>query len=178
MSDNQQPAMSLPGPPGLRPVSAVPRPADQAPLPVPRSTFSTYAPFQPKCGHITVTRVYHLGYRCERCNRHGPFGWLYRCTEHQELILDDMHHRGFTVSLADATSPYSVEQGYDIDNALETAFDAIGEHFSNQMSLGKWGPDKRQDKYSVLHEMTQEQMQSYTPQQIATLLAQREKVWL
>ncbi|OIW34111.1 hypothetical protein CONLIGDRAFT_557246, partial [Coniochaeta ligniaria NRRL 30616] len=105
------------------------------------------------CGHITMTRIYHVGFRCERCNRHGPFGWLYRCTEHRELILDDMNRRGF-----------------------EVAFDKIGADFAEQMSLGKWGPDKRHDKYSVLREMTQEQMQSYTPDQIATLLAQRENV--
>jgi hypothetical protein len=46
------------------------------------------------------------------------------------------------------------------------------------MSLGQWGPDKRQDKYSVLREMSQEQMQTYTPQQLATILTQRENVSL
>lgn len=176
MSDSQPPEVALPGAPRLPHAVPVPRPADQAPLPVPTSTFSTYVPFRPKCGHITMARIYHVGFRCERCNRHGQFGWLYRCTEHRELILDDMNRHGVKVSLAQPTSPYSVERGYDIDNAIETAFDSIGEQFCEQMSLGRWGPDKRQNKYSVLHEMTQEQMQSYNPAQIATLLAQRENV--
>lgn len=176
MSDSPLPEMSLPEAPRLAHAVPVSRPVDQAPLPIPTSTFSSYVPFRPKCGHITMARIYHVGFRCERCNRHGQFGWLYRCTEHRELILDDMKRHGFKVSLARPTGKYSVEKGYDIDNGVEVAFDKIGAEFAEQMSLGKWGPDKRQDQYSVLHEMTQEQMQSYTPDQIATLLAQRENV--
>lgn len=44
------------------------------------------------------------------------------------------------------------------------------------MSLGKRGPDVRSDKFSFLNEATTEELQSYTPGQIATILAQRENV--
>lgn len=44
------------------------------------------------------------------------------------------------------------------------------------MSLGNRGPDARSDKFSFLKEITSEEMQSYTPDQIATILGQRENV--
>lgn len=62
----------------------------------------------------------------------------------------------------------------------QVAFDKIGVAFSEHMSLGKRGPDARSDKFSFLKEITDEQMQTYTPSQILTILAQREnvRVWL
>lgn len=44
------------------------------------------------------------------------------------------------------------------------------------MTLGKFGPDARSRKLSLLNEMSAEQMHTYTPQQIATVLTQRENV--
>jgi len=44
------------------------------------------------------------------------------------------------------------------------------------MSLGKHGPDARRKQYSFLNEITPEQMASYTPDQLADILEQRENV--
>jgi hypothetical protein len=44
------------------------------------------------------------------------------------------------------------------------------------MSLGRFGADVRSQKYSLLKEMTEEQMRSYSPAQLETLLAQRDNV--
>lgn len=69
----------------------------------------------------------------------------------------------------------SRKNGCNTDNRNQVAWDAIGDLFSQQMSLGKWGPDKRREKDSVLKELSQAQLDSYTPDQIAILRAQREK---
>ncbi|KAB5570852.1 hypothetical protein GE09DRAFT_1055628 [Coniochaeta sp. 2T2.1] len=162
-SDGSSPSPPPPGlrfPPGLpipgapRPQHAVPAQSHEPPVAPPTSSFSAYSRFQPRCGHLMMTRVYDLNFRCERCNRHGSFGWLYRCTEHREPLIEDINRLGF-----------------------KTAFDPIGEHFAGQMSLGKHGPDKRMDNYSVIREMTTEQLHTYTPDQLVKLLEQRENVW-
>ncbi len=44
------------------------------------------------------------------------------------------------------------------------------------MTLGKFGPDARSKKHSLFNEISAEQMRSYTPQQIAVVLSQREDV--
>lgn len=98
-----------------KPLPAVPVNVTPAPLPIPTSSFSTYVPFRSKCGHITMSRVYHPGLRCQRCLKYGAFGWLYGCTEQREWILDDMHRRGSKVSLTQFTTD-NLEKRYDTDN--------------------------------------------------------------
>jgi len=44
------------------------------------------------------------------------------------------------------------------------------------MSLGKFGPDARAEKYSFLKEITTEQLYTYTPPQVAKILSQRDNV--
>lgn len=46
------------------------------------------------------------------------------------------------------------------------------------MSLGKFGPDVRSQPDSVLKEMTKEQMDHYTPEELVKIVAQRENVRL
>jgi hypothetical protein len=122
---------------------------------VPMSTFNTHRAWQPRCNHITMSRVYHVGFRCEHCHRHGSLGWLYRCTQDREILIQDVYEHGGNV-----------------------AFDDVGRMFASHMSLGRFGPDKRADPYALLREMTEEEMRMYTPGQIATLLWQRDKVCL
>ena len=54
--------------------------------------------------------------------------------------------------------------------------DGISLGFSDEMTLGRYGPAARWEKYSFLKEITQEQMCTYTPEQIATILSQRDDV--
>ncbi|KAK1769055.1 hypothetical protein QBC33DRAFT_339582 [Phialemonium atrogriseum] len=149
-------AMETPSNPGQTPALPVP---GSEPVPLPISTFSTLQRppptrgWKPRCGHISMTRLYHTPFRCQNCQNRGVFGWLYRCTQDREVILRDMKSRGGRVT-----------------------FDEIGEGFAEHMSLGNRGPDARSDKFSFLKEITSEEMQSYTPDQIATILGQRENV--
>ncbi|KAK3356898.1 hypothetical protein B0T25DRAFT_537672 [Lasiosphaeria hispida] len=138
---------------GQRPLPAPPSPT----LAVPTSKFSRLRPsvrrWEPKCNHTNMTRIYCDLYRCEVCGRSGKFGWLYRCTMDRDPLIMAARDEGHQV-----------------------AFDGLGVAFSGKMSLGKCGPDVRREKYSFLNEVTSEQLQSYTPAQLAIVLSQRDNV--
>ncbi|KAJ4292117.1 hypothetical protein N0V88_005744 [Collariella sp. IMI 366227] len=63
-----------------------------------------------------------------------------------------------------------------IYQSVYVAFDDVGEYFSENMSLGKFGPDARSQPYSLLHELTPAQVASYTGPQLAYRLAERDHV--
>ena len=42
-----------------------------------------------QCTHITMTRVYNEDFRCALCLHPGSMGWLYRCTQDRELLIED-----------------------------------------------------------------------------------------
>jgi hypothetical protein len=48
-----------------------------------------------QCTHLTMTRLY--GIRCQVCLREGSFGWVYRCTQDREVLLEDEMERGVEV---------------------------------------------------------------------------------
>ena len=56
------------------------------------------------CTHMTMTRLYTTEYGCIMCYRQGGFGWVYRCTQDRELLVEHGlalgHHVGnlFTTS--------------------------------------------------------------------------------
>lgn len=52
-----------------------------------------------QCTHLTVTRLYTKDFRCSNCLRAASMGWLYRCTQDRELLLEDDMERGIAVSL-------------------------------------------------------------------------------
>ncbi|KAI1107195.1 hypothetical protein F4804DRAFT_329484 [Jackrogersella minutella] len=56
------------------------------------------------------------------------------------------------------------------------SFDLLGASFAKNLSMRPRGPENRSDKLSFFSEITQEQLRSYTPDQIRTILAQREHV--
>ncbi|KAK0711698.1 hypothetical protein B0H67DRAFT_647047 [Lasiosphaeris hirsuta] len=148
-----------PDPPGHRPLPALP-PTPSPPLVLPKSKFysrprpsSSARRWEPKCNHTNMTRIYYPGYRCEVCGRSGKFGWLYRCTMDRDPLIIAARDEGH-----------------------EVAFDELGVFFSSKMSLGKCGPDVRLGKYSFLNEVTPEQLQSYSPAQLAIVLSQRDNV--
>ncbi|KAI8717791.1 hypothetical protein NCS52_00856100 [Fusarium sp. LHS14.1] len=53
-----------------------------------RRTHERPEAFRPSCTHTTMTRVYEKDSVCCSCRRSGQFGWLYRCTQDIEQIID------------------------------------------------------------------------------------------
>lgn len=35
-----------------------------------------------------MTRLYGFEFTCESCHRSGPFGWVYRCTQDREDLIE------------------------------------------------------------------------------------------
>ncbi|KAJ3531842.1 hypothetical protein NM208_g8698 [Fusarium decemcellulare] len=92
-----------------------------------------------------MTRVYDTQSKCSSCKKPGQFGWLYRCTQDREDIIEKKLH-------------------------------LLDRHLLKGMGVRKGGPVARQDKLSFLEEVTPEQMAKYRPDQIATILRQREEL--
>jgi hypothetical protein len=109
--------------------------------------------WHPPCDHSAMAVIYREDFRCSSCGRLSPFGWLYRCVADTDPLLLGARDKGDPV-----------------------AFDDIGRQFADQMSLGKFGPDRRSKEDNILDEMSPEQFCSYTPEQLDTLLSQRENV--
>lgn len=59
---------------------------------------------------------------------------------------------------------------------MQEVFDLLGQSLCGQLSVRERSPAAREDKFSFLKEITPEQMASYSPEQIATILRQRENV--
>ncbi|KAK1779307.1 hypothetical protein QBC45DRAFT_139508 [Copromyces sp. CBS 386.78] len=129
------------------------------PLPIPLSNFSIYSQRPSKrrlkvsCPHSIMTRFYSTRDKCVYCRRKGDFGWVYKCIVDRDALIMGRKAIGIPV-----------------------AFDGIGCHFADKMTLGKNGPDARHEDYSFLREINPEQMVSYTPSQIQKILSQRENV--
>ncbi|KAJ4394954.1 hypothetical protein N0V85_006741 [Neurospora sp. IMI 360204] len=129
------------------------------PLPIPLSNFSIHSQRSSKrrlkirCPHSVMTRFYSTRDKCAYCRRKGDFGWVYRCIVDRDALI--MGRKA---------------------NGIPVAFDGIGCTFAEKMTLGKHGPEARHEDYSFLREITPEQMVSYTPSQIQTILSQRENV--
>lgn len=51
-----------------------------------------------QCTHLTMTRLYTTDYRCCICLQVGSMGWVYRCTQDRELLLENDMERGDEVS--------------------------------------------------------------------------------
>ncbi|KAI5457738.1 hypothetical protein BGZ63DRAFT_427772 [Mariannaea sp. PMI_226] len=98
-----------------------------------------------------MTRLYGASFVCESCHRPGPFGWLYRCTQDREELIEEAASRGFT-----------------------TAFDDLGRHLTAKLGTRKGSPAAREDKLSFLTEASPQVLATYQPNQLATILRQRE----
>ncbi len=55
-------------------------------------------------------------------------------------------------------------------------FDELGEALCKLVEPALRGPEARSDKYTVLTEMSPDELASYTPEQLVELLRQRENV--
>ncbi|KAJ4174946.1 hypothetical protein NW754_005365 [Fusarium falciforme] len=53
-----------------------------------RPTYERPEAFRPSCTHTTMTRVYEKDSVCCSCRQRGQFGWLYRCTQDIEQIIE------------------------------------------------------------------------------------------
>jgi hypothetical protein len=51
-----------------------------------------------QCTHLTMTRLYTTEFRCSLCLRVGSMGWIYRCTQDRDLLIEDDMERGNQVS--------------------------------------------------------------------------------
>ncbi|KAH8879830.1 hypothetical protein GQ53DRAFT_611165, partial [Thozetella sp. PMI_491] len=105
------------------------------------------------CGHIIMTRLYSEQFCCDECHCLGPSGWLYYCIQDHELTTMDSKLRGRFVPP-----------------------DSLAAFFADQMSLGKGGPDRRGRKNNFVFEIGVDNLASYSPAQIVTILDQRDKV--
>ncbi|KAL2075537.1 hypothetical protein VTL71DRAFT_480 [Oculimacula yallundae] len=135
---------------------------DQAPPSPRRSTISAYPTTSPhtrknggngQCTHLTTTRLYTADFRCVFCMRAGSFGWVYRCTQDRELLLDE-----------------------DIQNGFAEKLDKFCETLPRSTFPHKRSAAARIDKLSFLNEVSDFAMQSYTPEQLKIVLAQRADV--
>ncbi|KAK4447058.1 hypothetical protein QBC34DRAFT_440324 [Podospora aff. communis PSN243] len=100
-----------------------------------------------------MARLYHGGSKCDNCRRSGHFGWVYKCIMDRDALIVDAMER-----------------------SRKVWFDELGHVFAKQMSLGKFGPDRRYKKYSFLAEITEEQLHTYTPTQLGEVMTQRDIV--
>lgn len=53
--------------------------------------------FRPQCTHITMSRVYGPELICDHCRRPGQFGWVYRCSQDREDVIDYALAQGYPV---------------------------------------------------------------------------------
>ncbi|KAE8450948.1 hypothetical protein EG329_005388 [Mollisiaceae sp. DMI_Dod_QoI] len=110
-------------------------------------------PVHLQCTHLTMTRLYTNEFCCSNCNGPPVGGWLWRCTQDRELILDD-----------------------DVDKGIVEKIDPLCDIFENRISPSPRSPAARMSILSFLGEVDDEQLQSYTQEQLQQILKQRAKV--
>ncbi|RDL39451.1 uncharacterized protein BP5553_03791 [Venustampulla echinocandica] len=101
-----------------------------------------------------MTRLYTTSFRCAVCLREGPFGWLYRCTQDRELVLED-----------------DIDRGYPVDK-----IDGLYDTFDKPNAPRTRSPAARLSKLSFLEEVSDEELKTYTKSQISQILHQRAQV--
>ncbi|KAI3337439.1 hypothetical protein HD806DRAFT_529003 [Xylariaceae sp. AK1471] len=72
------------------------------------------------------------------------------------------------------TRMYDPNYLYALEKGHRVSFDHLGTVFGDEIRPGLRGPERRSNKLSFFEEITAEQMQTYSPLQIATILDQRE----
>ncbi|CAG8973198.1 hypothetical protein HYALB_00006367 [Hymenoscyphus albidus] len=108
-------------------------------------------PLAGACTHLTVTRYYTTHYRCCICTRLGSFGWLYRCTQDRELMLEENNKR-----LGSTDEGISAMLG--------------------RSEIPLRSPAARHDKLAFLSELTPEPFASYSEEQVNKILDQRAHI--
>ncbi|RDW94732.1 hypothetical protein BP5796_00495 [Coleophoma crateriformis] len=106
------------------------------------------------CTHLTMTRLYTDTFRCQGCLKLGSMGWVYKCTQDQELILEDLIEK----------HDFSYEH---------KKLDVLADLFERQTSPKKRSPEARASKLSFLEEISDADLKGYTRDQLNTILCQR-----
>ncbi|KAG4030937.1 hypothetical protein MFRU_010g00670 [Monilinia fructicola] len=107
-----------------------------------------------QCTHLTTTRLFTKEFRCGTCFREGSFGWVWRCTQDRELMLeDDMDH----------------------GHASQEKLDDLCDIFPRPTSPKPRGPEARKSRLSFLDEISSGDLKNgtYSPAQIQIILKQR-----
>jgi hypothetical protein len=117
-----------------------------------------------------MTRLYGSDQVCQLCRQPGRWGWLYRCTQDRDEIIENNYLQGEDVGPAHQLFPI-VTDPHD-----QVSIDVDGQKLFLDYKARKRSPAERTNKLSFLGELTPEQMRSYTPAQIAIILEQRENV--
>ncbi|KAF4634540.1 hypothetical protein G7Y89_g3569 [Cudoniella acicularis] len=97
-----------------------------------------------------MTRLYTDEFRCSVCFREGSLGWLWRCTQDRELLLED-----------------------DLDRGFVEKFDDLNENFELSKAPKKRSPAARMSKLSFLEEISDEELKNYSSAQVHQILKQR-----
>ncbi|KOS20828.1 hypothetical protein ESCO_004396 [Escovopsis weberi] len=114
-------------------------------------------PFEPRCTHLVMTRLYDSELVCELCRRPGPAGWLYRCVQDQEEFIE---HLGISGKL------------------MRAGMDDLSLNFIPQMGVRKGTAAARERPLSLLDELSPAQVAQFDSTQMGILLKQRENVRL
>ncbi|TGO57083.1 hypothetical protein BOTNAR_0209g00120 [Botryotinia narcissicola] len=105
-----------------------------------------------QCTHLTTTRLFTKEFRCGICFREGSFGWVWKCTQDRELMLeDDMDH----------------------GHASQEKLDDLCDIYPRPTSPRPRGPEARRSRFSFLDEISSKDLKTYSPSQIQTILQQR-----
>ncbi|OBT66740.1 hypothetical protein VE03_04086 [Pseudogymnoascus sp. 23342-1-I1] len=105
------------------------------------------------CTHMTMVRMYSIDMRCSMCLHPGPFGWVYRCSQDRELMIENDYNEG----------------GVDV-------FDNLFDSLTLPAGPKRRSAAARARPVSFIEEMGPGQLQAYSPQQLSTLLDQRTHV--
>ncbi|KAK8901769.1 hypothetical protein ACHAQE_002390 [Botrytis cinerea] len=105
-----------------------------------------------QCTHLTTTRLFTKEFRCGICFREGSFGWVWRCTQDRELMLED---------------------DLDHGHASQEKLDDLCDIFPRPTSPRPRGPEARRSRFSFLDEINSKDLKAYSPSQIQLILKQR-----
>ncbi len=125
-----------------------------------------------QCTHLTMTRLFTEDFCCAVCLQVGTFGWLYRCTQDRELLLEEDIENGFEVS---QVIPSQLRR-FMLNEWCQEKLDALCDTLPKSIKPRKRSAAARLDKLSVLEEIGAENMNHYTGEQLHKILSQRTHV--
>ncbi|EKD19993.1 uncharacterized protein L3040_002329 [Drepanopeziza brunnea f. sp. 'multigermtubi'] len=103
------------------------------------------------CTHLTCTRIFTQEFRCAVCVRRGSLGWIYRCTQDRELLLER-----------------------DIEAGVEDKLDELCDLFKGMAHNPRSrSAAARMRPSSVLTEISEKELKGYTGEQLHKILRQR-----
>lgn len=122
------------------------------------------------CTHMTMTRFYTEEDLCLMCEQVGAFGWLYRCTQDRELLIEHEMTQGTIVRAASHVE-------YEIDlMLLKEVFGTLYDALTPPNKAKKRSAEARENPLALLDEISNEHLKTYTPAQLSALLRQRTHV--